>query len=147
MNSPDVKLNARIKRILGRMPIMMARDRIRIRKLIEDFLSIPKTEKSARTPSDHIKFIEKLVWKSIERRKSRKASLPPLDFPGNLPIISLKAKIIESIKANQVVIISGETGSGKSTQIPKMCLLAGRGLSGMIGCTQPRRIAAYAVST
>jgi len=147
VNSPDVKLNARIKRILGRMPIMMARDRIRIRKLIEDFLSIPKTEKSARTPSDHIKFIEKLVWKSIERRKSRKASLPPLDFPGNLPIISLKAKIIESIKANQVVIISGETGSGKSTQIPKMCLLAGRGLSGMIGCTQPRRIAAYAVST
>jgi ATP-dependent helicase HrpA len=64
----------------------------------------------------------------------------------DLPITSRKDEIIDAIKHNQVVIIAGETGSGKTTQIPKFCLAAGRGVSRFIGCTQPRRIAAIAVA-
>jgi ATP-dependent helicase HrpA len=67
-------------------------------------------------------------------------------FDPNLPITPKKNEIIDAIKKNSVVIISGETGSGKTTQIPKFCLEAGRGIKGMIGCTQPRRIAAITVA-
>ncbi len=147
MNPPDVKFKARIKQVLSRMPAMMARDRVKIREVLEKITSIQDPEKKDLEIADHIKGIERLAWQSIARRKSRKAALPSLDFPANLPIVSLSDRIIESIKTNQVVIVSGETGSGKSTQIPKMCIIAHRGLSGMIGCTQPRRIAAYGVSS
>ncbi len=73
-------------------------------------------------------------------------SIPPLNYPQNLPISVKKQEIIDSIKSNQVVIITGETGSGKTTQIPKMCLAAGCGLRGLIGLTQPRRIAAVSIA-
>jgi len=67
-------------------------------------------------------------------------------FPENLPITDKKDEIISAIAENRVVIISGETGSGKTTQIPKFCMAAGRGVDGLIGCTQPRRIAAITVA-
>ncbi|MGA1825507.1 MAG: ATP-dependent RNA helicase HrpA [bacterium] len=67
-------------------------------------------------------------------------------YPQNLPILQKKDAIIQSIRQNQVVIISGETGSGKSTQIPKFCLEANLSLKGIIGCTQPRRIAASSLA-
>ena len=72
--------------------------------------------------------------------------LPRLIYPENLPITAFRKKIIEAIKMHQVVVITGETGSGKTTQIPKMCLEAGRGRAGLIGCTQPRRVAAITVA-
>src|SRR5690606_3834868 len=64
-----------------------------------------------------------------------------------LPIAREAAQITALIREHQVVVIAGETGSGKTTQLPKLCLAAGRGEAGMIGCTQPRRIAARAVAT
>ena len=67
-------------------------------------------------------------------------------YPEALPITEKRAELVAAIKAHQVVIIAGETGSGKTTQIPKMCIEAGLGLKGQIGCTQPRRIAALSVS-
>ncbi|MCG8633828.1 MAG: ATP-dependent RNA helicase HrpA [Desulfobacterales bacterium] len=67
-------------------------------------------------------------------------------FDPDLPITAKKDEIIQAIRSHPVVIISGETGSGKTTQIPKFCLEAGRGTGGMIGCTQPRRIAAMTVA-
>jgi ATP-dependent helicase HrpA len=73
-------------------------------------------------------------------------SLTQIRYPESLPISSKRGQIIDSIKERQVTIISGETGSGKTTQIPKMCLEAGLGKQGLIGCTQPRRIAALSVS-
>ncbi len=76
----------------------------------------------------------------------RKANLPEITYPPSLPISDHKDRIIQTIQDHQVVIISGETGSGKTTQIPKFCLAAGRGISGKIGCTQPRRIAAITVA-
>ena len=69
-----------------------------------------------------------------------------ISYPPNLPITAEKKRIIGAIRDNQVVIIAGDTGSGKSTQLPKMCLDAGRGEKGLIGCTQPRRLAATSVA-
>jgi len=70
-----------------------------------------------------------------------------IKYPDELPIVAHRAEIIEAINRNNIVIISGETGSGKTTQLPKMCLEARRGLKKMIGCTQPRRIAAITVAS
>ena len=67
-------------------------------------------------------------------------------YPPELPITARRAEIVDAIRRHPVVIISGETGCGKSTQIPKMCLEAGRGRRGRIGCTQPRRIAAVTIA-
>jgi ATP-dependent helicase HrpA len=74
------------------------------------------------------------------------ASLPNRVYDPALPIIDKKDEIIQAISGHPVVIVSGETGSGKTTQLPKFCLDAGRGLNGVIGCTQPRRIAAMTVA-
>ena len=69
-----------------------------------------------------------------------------IDYPEELPIVAHRDEIIETIAKHDVVIISGDTGSGKTTQLPKMCLEAGRGQKKIIGCTQPRRIAAITVA-
>jgi ATP-dependent helicase HrpA len=69
-----------------------------------------------------------------------------IDFPPELPISARAGEIVDLIADRQVVILAGETGSGKTTQIPKMCLAAGRGRTGAIACTQPRRVAALSVS-
>ena len=68
--------------------------------------------------------------------------LPVISFPEDLPVSSRRAEIAKAVSENQVVIVSGETGSGKTTQLPKICLELGRGQKGLIGHTQPRRIAA-----
>ena len=76
----------------------------------------------------------------------RHVNPPKITYPAALPITSKKSEIIDAIRKNRVVVITGETGSGKTTQIPKMCLEAGRGVMGKIGCTQPRRVAAVMVA-
>ena len=76
----------------------------------------------------------------------RLASVPKVTYPENLPITARKADIAAAIRDHQVVIVAGETGSGKTTQLPKICLELGRGVEGMIGHTQPRRIAARSVA-
>ena len=76
----------------------------------------------------------------------RRTSLPRLNYPSDLPIVQKREEISRAIAENQVVVICGETGSGKTTQLPKICLELGRGITGMIGHTQPRRIAARSVA-
>jgi ATP-dependent helicase HrpA len=71
---------------------------------------------------------------------------PPITYPEDLPVSGRRQEIAAAIAAHQVVIVSGETGSGKTTQFPKICLELGRGLSKMIGHTQPRRLAASSVA-
>ncbi len=83
---------------------------------------------------------------SVERRRARASRLPRADVDPALPIAGKAGTIVELIRAHQVVVVAGETGSGKTTQLPKLCLAAGRGQAGMIGCTQPRRIAARTVA-
>jgi ATP-dependent helicase HrpA len=72
--------------------------------------------------------------------------IPDRVYDPALPIMEKKDDIIQAVIAHPVVIVSGETGSGKTTQLPKFCLDAGRGQTGIIGCTQPRRIAAMTVA-
>ena len=83
---------------------------------------------------------------SIALRAERGAILRHIEYPPALPISAAKDRIIEAIRKHPVVVIAGETGSGKTTQIPKMCLEAGLGMRARIGCTQPRRIAALSIS-
>ena len=78
--------------------------------------------------------------------RAARAAMPPITYPPELPVSQRKDEIARVIQENQVVIIAGETGSGKTTQIPKICLELGRGVSGQIGHTQPRRLAARTVA-
>src|SRR5262249_20624462 len=80
------------------------------------------------------------------RLVARRASVPAVRYPEDLPISARRAEIAEAIAAHQVVIVAGETGSGKTTQLPKICLELGRGIRGQIGHTQPRRLAARTVA-
>ncbi len=80
------------------------------------------------------------------RRKARVDSLAAIEFPDDLPVAGKREELARAIAGNQVVIVCGETGSGKTTQLPKICLTLGRGILGCIGHTQPRRVAARSVA-
>ena len=81
------------------------------------------------------------------RRAERRRSLvPAIRYPPGLPIVEQRDHLLAAIGSHQVVIVAGETGSGKSTQLPKLCLELGRGVVGLIGHTQPRRLAARTVA-
>ena len=83
---------------------------------------------------------------AAERITSRRTAVPVIKYPAELPVSQRKDDLAAAIRDHQVVIIAGETGSGKTTQLPKICLELGRGISGQIGHTQPRRIAARTVA-
>jgi len=83
---------------------------------------------------------------SVAARNARAASVPAISYPEELPVSTHREEIRRAIETHQVVVVAGETGSGKTTQLPKICLEAGRGVAGVIGHTQPRRIAARAVA-
>jgi ATP-dependent helicase HrpA len=84
---------------------------------------------------------------AAERRVARRrAAVPKVSYPAALPIAGKRDEILAAVRDHQVVIVAGETGSGKTTQLPKMCLELGRGVRGAIGHTQPRRLAARAVA-
>jgi ATP-dependent helicase HrpA len=101
---------------------------------------------TGKEPEKEISSLERRLGQSIRERELREARRPDVSYPEVLPIAAAKDEIIRAVKENQVIIVSGDTGSGKSTQLPKMCLEAGRGIAGKIGCTQPRRIAAGTIA-
>ena len=86
------------------------------------------------------------IAKSLAQVQTRASSVPTLRWDQSLPVACAADRIIALIERHPVVVIAGETGSGKTTQLPKLCLAAGRGRRGLIGCTQPRRIAARSVA-
>src|SRR5215475_2789448 len=79
-------------------------------------------------------------------RTAPRPAVPVVSYPPDLPVSQRKDEILEAIRDHQVVIVAGETGSGKTTQLPKICLELGRGVRGQIGHTQPRRLAARTVA-
>src|SRR5574340_572636 len=84
---------------------------------------------------------------SALRRKARLDALAEIEFPADLPVVGRREELARAIAENQAVIVCGETGSGKTTQLPKICLALGRGVKGCIGHTQPRRVAARSVAS
>src|SRR5262245_28208574 len=126
----------------SRLPELMLRDQPRLRRRIE---RIGGLRENGRREQE----LEKLAADmdvAVERTQSRKRSVPAIRYPAELPVSQRKDQIAAAIRDHQVVIIAGETGSGKTTQIPKICLELGRGVTGQIGHTQPRRIAARTVA-
>ena len=96
--------------------------------------------------NDELASLRADIARSQALRAQRAANLPQPAFPEELPVSGRRQEIAEVIQQNQVVIVAGETGSGKTTQLPKICLSLGRGVDGLIGHTQPRRIAARSVA-
>lgn len=84
---------------------------------------------------------------AFDKAEQRRLARPKIQYPENLPVSLMRDEIAHAIAGNQVVIIAGETGSGKTTQLPKICLELGLGCRGMIGHTQPRRLAARSVAS
>ena len=121
----------------------MMRDRFRLQKRIQGAARI-KNEKAKHAVFDEIALD---IAKSMQIVQMRQTQRPTISYPELLPVSQKKDDIAEAIKNNQVVIVAGETGSGKTTQLPKICLELGRGAAGMIGHTQPRRLAARSVAT
>jgi ATP-dependent helicase HrpA len=97
-------------------------------------------------PEGEIERVTRAVAASQERAEQRAAGVPRIVYPPELPVSGRRDEIKAAIRDHAVVIVCGETGSGKTTQLPKICLELGRGLRGFIGHTQPRRIAAQSVA-
>ncbi|MFF5962018.1 ATP-dependent RNA helicase HrpA [Streptomyces luteogriseus] len=125
-----------------RLTELSLRDAHRLGRRLEGARKIRKPEARAAVLAE----IEAEVGRAEERMASRRALVPEVTYPEQLPVSQKKDAIADAIRDHQVVIVAGETGSGKTTQIPKICLELGRGVRGMIGHTQPRRIAARTVA-
>ncbi|MDR7301088.1 ATP-dependent RNA helicase HrpA [Haloactinomyces albus] len=125
-----------------RLPDLMPPDQRRLRKRLDGARKIRNPE-ALQAVADEIAAD---VATAEERVARRRALAPAVSYPEELPVSRRRDDLLEVIRDNQVVIVAGETGSGKTTQLPKMCLELGRGVHGMIGHTQPRRLAARTVA-
>jgi len=127
----------------------MLADRYALRRKMQEVKVLQKSgdEKSLAKAQRLINEIVQKLHASQKKYTLRLTSLPRPEYPLELPVSGRKDEISAAIIKNQVVIVCGETGSGKTTQLPKICLELGRGVSGLIGHTQPRRIAARSVAS
>ena len=123
--------------------LLMAKDRFAIKRKLD---VLDKRRKEGLPTSKLEAELAELVEASKALYQARQERMPTITYDDSLPVSARRDEIIKAIQENQIVIIAGETGSGKTTQLPKMCLEAGRGLTGQIGHTQPRRIAARSVA-
>ncbi|MEU9167133.1 ATP-dependent RNA helicase HrpA [Streptomyces sp. NPDC048420] len=128
--------------LAARLTELSLRDAHRLGRRLEGARKIRKPEARSAVLAE----IEAEVGKGEERMGARRTRVPSVSYPEQLPVSQKKDEIAAAIRDHQVVIVAGETGSGKTTQIPKICLELGRGVRGMIGHTQPRRIAARTVA-
>ena len=126
----------------ARLPGLMVRDQDRLRRQLERARGLQ--DRSAQKAL--VDEIAAAVEAAEQRITNRRAGVPVPRYPATLPVSERKDEIARVLAEHQVVIVAGETGSGKSTQLPKICLEVGRGVRGMIGHTQPRRLAARAVA-
>lgn len=125
-----------------RLSALMFRDQRRLQRRLDGVRKLrdPQRRESALTE------IAADVARAEARLAARRAAVPTVTYPAQLPVSERKDDIAAAIRDHQVVIVAGETGSGKTTQLPKICLELGRGVTGLIGHTQPRRLAARTVA-
>ncbi len=135
-----------IKKIESYLPRVLAVDRLAARREISRLRQRNKKSKAKYNFEQKFDRLQKRLEASEQKRNTRLINLPDLRFNEELPIFAKKDEIIEAIQRHPVIVVAGETGSGKTTQLPKFCLAAGRGIDGIVGCTQPRRIAATTVA-
>ncbi|GLX94473.1 ATP-dependent RNA helicase HrpA [Herbidospora sp. NBRC 101105] len=125
-----------------RLSGLMLRDQRRLRRRVDGVRKV-------RDPKARQKILTELsgeVETAEARVAARREAMPAIGYPAQLPVSQRKDDLLDAIRDNQVVIVAGETGSGKTTQLPKICLELGRGVQGQIGHTQPRRLAARTVA-
>ena len=125
--------------LAARLDTLLVRDALALRGRVRDALAGRLAPASLRRLADEVDRAE-------ARARARLASAPSVRYPPELPVSQRAAEIAAAIAAHPVVIVCGETGSGKTTQLPKICIDAGRGRRGLIGHTQPRRLAARSVA-
>ncbi|NLU16041.1 MAG: ATP-dependent RNA helicase HrpA [Serratia liquefaciens] len=135
MKSPLAALSAQ----LGEL---MLRDQQRLQRRLQGARKIKNPDAQLAVAAE----LESDITAALQKVQSRAASCPKVTYPENLPVSQKKQDILQAIRDHQVVIVAGETGSGKTTQLPKICLELGRGVKGLIGHTQPRRLAARTVA-
>ena len=126
----------------ARLRDLMPADRHRLRRRLDGLEKIRDERRRASVLAQ----IARDTDEAELRVQLRRESLPELHYPEELPVSDRREDIAEAIRDNQVVIVAGETGSGKTTQLPKICMELGRGVMGTIGHTQPRRLAARTVA-
>ncbi|GAB2469628.1 ATP-dependent RNA helicase HrpA [Streptosporangium sandarakinum] len=126
----------------ARLPELTLRDQRRLRRRLDGARKVRNRAAQQKIAAEITSDIEKAERRVAERR----AGVPTITYPESLPVSRRRDDILEAIRDHQVVIVAGETGSGKTTQLPKICLELGRGVKGLIGHTQPRRIAARTVA-
>ena len=135
--------DARIEELKTLLPQCLLPDWVRLGRRLARLL------RDRHHPDQRDALLERLrqqVRASMALREERRLNVPHTTYPSELPITARKDEIVAAVRAHQVIVIAGETGSGKTTQIPKMCLEAGLGIEAKIGCTQPRRVAALSIS-
>ncbi|RAG86762.1 ATP-dependent RNA helicase HrpA [Streptacidiphilus pinicola] len=135
-------LSGELGALATRLTGLSLRDEERLGRRLEGLRKVREPEKRERVLAS----VTAEVDAAEQRLEKRRAAVPTPSYPEELPVSGRREDILEAIRDHQVVIIAGETGSGKTTQIPKMCLELGRGVRGFIGHTQPRRIAARTVA-
>ncbi|MBB2494904.1 ATP-dependent RNA helicase HrpA [Aquipseudomonas ullengensis] len=125
--------------LLNNLDQALLADRHRLRRQLHELQKHPDEAKQAQ-------WLERFQA-SVAKVEARKRSVPAMRYDDNLPIAAKRDEIKAALEKHQVLVIAGETGSGKTTQLPKICLEIGRGVHGLIGHTQPRRLAARSVAT
>jgi len=126
----------------ARLPELMLRDRRKLSGLADRASSQREPARRERAIAD----LATQIDSAAARVAARAGTVPVVSYPADLPVSQRKDELAAAIRDHQVVVIAGETGSGKTTQLPKICLELGRGVTGQIGHTQPRRIAARTVA-
>ncbi|MCA0330765.1 MAG: ATP-dependent RNA helicase HrpA [Actinobacteria bacterium] len=139
--APDAVAEVSAAELRNRLDAVMLRDRRRLGRRLEGTRKIRDAAKRAHA----LRRIADDVDRAEKRLQARRASLPEITYP-DLPVSARRDDIAAAIRDHQVIVVAGETGSGKTTQLPKILLELGRGVVGQIGHTQPRRIAARAVA-
>jgi ATP-dependent helicase HrpA len=137
-----IEVNPTLADLQSRLPSLMPRDARRLRRRLD---GARKIRDEAAREAIYAQIAADLDG-GEQRVAQRRAAVPAITYPGELPVSQAKEEILAAIRDNQVVIVAGETGSGKTTQLPKICLELGRGVLGAIGHTQPRRLAARTVA-